>query len=116
MFPHVDTFIRILQQEQVQQDEDGDMMSSQNMPKGAQAKKKRLFRAFNVMKGGFYSKSKEVVSLCGILFTRIGQEINNNDTGELLGEAWDWFTKPTPNALVRQKKNENINHMVGQSL
>jgi hypothetical protein len=68
-----------------------------------------------VLKGGFYSKSKDVVSLCGILFTRIGQEINNNDS-ELLGEAWDWFTKPTPNALVRQKKSENINHMVGASL
>jgi hypothetical protein len=91
-------------------------MSGQNspmVPKATQSRKKRLFRAFNVIKGGFYSKSKEVVSLCGILFTRIGQEINNNDTGELLGEAWEWFTKPTPNALVRAKKSENINHMVG---
>jgi hypothetical protein len=38
-------------------------------------KKKRLFKTFNVLKAGFYSKSRDVVALCGILFTRLGHEL-----------------------------------------
>lgn len=38
--------------------------------------KKRLNKAFNVLKGGFYSKDREVVALCGILFTRLAAELS----------------------------------------
>jgi hypothetical protein len=96
MFPHTGTLVALLNNELTNDPGDEEYGRQSPMGNGAppkpKANKKRLFKTFNVLKGGFYSKNREVVSLCGILFTRLGHELNQFEGG-LAGESWDWFTK-----------------------
>lgn len=55
---------------------------------------KNLFKTLNIFKAGFFSEDKEVTRLCGTFFTSLMMEINNYG-GEIVGEAWEWFARPT---------------------
>lgn len=55
---------------------------------------KNLFKTLNIFKVGFYSEDKEVARLTGNFFTQLMIAVNSNG-GELVGEIWEWFTRPT---------------------
>jgi hypothetical protein len=59
-----------------------------------------------LLKGGFYSKDRDVVALCGILFTRLAQELEHIESG-LNEESWNWFTRPTPTATKNHQKRKS---------
>ena len=59
-----------------------------------------MFKTLNIFKGGFYSKNKEVVRLCVSFFTQLIIEINSI-SGEIVGETWEWFVRPTAEEIKK---------------
>ena len=55
---------------------------------------KSLFKTLNVFKVGLYSDDKEVARLTTSFFTQLMIAVNSQG-GELVGEIWEWFTRPT---------------------
>lgn len=63
----------------------------------ADADSKTLFNALNIYKAGFYSEDKEVSRLASDFFSQLIVEVNEYG-GEIVGETWEWFARPSTGA------------------
>ena len=71
----------------------------------SEADSKTLFNALNIYKAGFYSEDKEVSRLTSEFFSQLIVEVNENG-GELVGETWEWFARPSPGGVKHEEETK----------
>lgn len=96
MYPHVAHLVQLILTEKKDVLTYGSPFAPMASPGHAvkENRKNILYKTLNIFKGGLYSKNEDVVQACGMLFIRMISEINDNG-GDLVGDAWDWFTTST---------------------
>lgn len=103
LFPVVGTLVHLINTEKK------DVLAYSKASNAAANRGKNLFKTLNILKNGFYSRNNEVQLACGMLFNNLIREINQTG-GDIVGDAWDWFTSST---LVPEFNRQKIgSHLI----